>query len=218
MGLLGLVSVGMVLGVALAPWVGGQPLPWLLLAVFAGICGAACRSGTVLPLVAGLALGVLAVAAMPGGPELRGPVAVGGVVVGASVGSTADVSVSRWARAGEGWHDTSGRVRVRFPGRAPSPGTPVLVTGRAPVRGAARSRIHTEVRAARWARLGGRSRAADRFSRARHGGVFRALVTGDRSGVDPATWLLLRRTGTAHLLAISGFHVGLVALAAALGV
>ncbi|MBW2254034.1 MAG: ComEC/Rec2 family competence protein, partial [Deltaproteobacteria bacterium] len=138
---------------------------------------------------------------------------------------------SRWARAGEGWHDTSGRVRVRFPGRAPSPGTPVLVTGRArpvggsvlpgepdPVRGATRSRIHTEVRAARWARLGGRSRAADRFSRARHGGVFRALVTGDRSGVDPATWLLLRRTGTAHLLAISGFHVGLVALAAALGV
>jgi competence protein ComEC len=36
--------------------------------------------------------------------------------------------------------------------------------------------------------------------------------------VDPSTWLLLRRTGTAHLLAISGFHVGLVALAAVLGV
>jgi len=231
MGLLGLVSVGMVLGVAAAPWMGGRPLPWAALAVLAALAGALCRSRAVLPLVAGLALGGLAVASMPEGPVLRGRIAVQGVVVGARAGSTADIGVSRWARAGEGWHEAGGRMRVRFPDRAPAPGTPVVARGDArpvggsvlpgepdPVRGAARARIHTELRADRWAPLGGGARPADRFSSARHGGVFRALVTGDRSGVDPGTWRLLRRTGTAHLLAISGFHVGLVAIAVAMAI
>jgi len=38
------------------------------------------------------------------------------------------------------------------------------------------------------------------------------VAVGDRSAVSEETWSLLRRTGTAHLLAISGFHVGIVAL------
>lgn len=42
-------------------------------------------------------------------------------------------------------------------------------------------------------------------------GLIRALVLGDRGGVDADTQALLRRTGTAHLLAISGLHVGMVA-------
>ncbi|WOX05540.1 DNA internalization-related competence protein ComEC/Rec2 [Microbulbifer pacificus] len=41
--------------------------------------------------------------------------------------------------------------------------------------------------------------------------LIRALLLGDKGGIDTATQDLLRRTGTAHLLAISGLHVGMVA-------
>ncbi len=41
--------------------------------------------------------------------------------------------------------------------------------------------------------------------------VIRALAIGDRSGFTPQHWEVLRRTGTAHLVAISGLHIGLVA-------
>ena len=42
-------------------------------------------------------------------------------------------------------------------------------------------------------------------------GVLAALLVGDRSGISDAQWTAFRRTGTAHLVAISGLHVGLVA-------
>ncbi len=38
-----------------------------------------------------------------------------------------------------------------------------------------------------------------------------ALVLGDRGGLAPAQWEVFARTGTSHLIAISGLHVGLVA-------
>jgi len=41
--------------------------------------------------------------------------------------------------------------------------------------------------------------------------LVRALVLGDRSGLRPEQWEVLTRTGTNHLIAISGLHVGLVA-------
>ena len=41
--------------------------------------------------------------------------------------------------------------------------------------------------------------------------LIRALTVGDRTAMDPALRDDLRRTGTAHLLAISGLHVGMVA-------
>ncbi|WP_105104070.1 DNA internalization-related competence protein ComEC/Rec2 [Microbulbifer pacificus] len=41
--------------------------------------------------------------------------------------------------------------------------------------------------------------------------LIRALLLGDKGGIDQQTQDLLRRTGTAHLLAISGLHVGIVA-------
>ncbi|MGI9335067.1 MAG: ComEC/Rec2 family competence protein [Gammaproteobacteria bacterium] len=43
------------------------------------------------------------------------------------------------------------------------------------------------------------------------GGWIAALSVGDRSGISPAEWQVLRDTGTAHLMAISGLHVGLAA-------
>ncbi|MCF7220586.1 DNA internalization-related competence protein ComEC/Rec2 [Marilutibacter chinensis] len=44
----------------------------------------------------------------------------------------------------------------------------------------------------------------------------RALALGDTRGLDDADWSLLRANGLTHLIAISGFHVGLVAGFAAL--
>ncbi|MEA3410575.1 MAG: DNA internalization-related competence protein ComEC/Rec2 [Pseudomonadota bacterium] len=41
--------------------------------------------------------------------------------------------------------------------------------------------------------------------------VLRALAVGDRSAMPPRVWDLLLDTGTNHLLAISGLHIGLVA-------
>ncbi|WP_460805642.1 DNA internalization-related competence protein ComEC/Rec2 [Microbulbifer agarilyticus] len=41
--------------------------------------------------------------------------------------------------------------------------------------------------------------------------LMRALLLGDRGGIGEDTRGLLQRTGTAHLLAISGLHVGMVA-------
>jgi len=38
-----------------------------------------------------------------------------------------------------------------------------------------------------------------------------ALTVGERGGVSPKQWDVLRATGTNHLLAISGLHIGLVA-------
>jgi len=41
--------------------------------------------------------------------------------------------------------------------------------------------------------------------------LLRALTLGDRGGMSSEQWQLLQHTGTSHLLAISGLHVGLVA-------
>ncbi|RZU98512.1 DNA internalization-related competence protein ComEC/Rec2 [Spiribacter vilamensis] len=41
--------------------------------------------------------------------------------------------------------------------------------------------------------------------------LLRGLVTGDRRGFDDRTWAILRASGTSHLMAISGLHIGLVA-------
>lgn len=41
--------------------------------------------------------------------------------------------------------------------------------------------------------------------------LFEALITGERSGLNRTDWDLFRRTGTAHLLAVSGLHMTLLA-------
>lgn len=45
----------------------------------------------------------------------------------------------------------------------------------------------------------------------RSGPVLLAMLTGDRSAVDPEVETIFRRTGISHLMAVSGVHVGLVA-------
>ena len=43
-----------------------------------------------------------------------------------------------------------------------------------------------------------------------HGGLLWSLMSGDRRFIAPDTIQILRNTGTAHFLAISGMHIGLV--------
>ena len=42
-------------------------------------------------------------------------------------------------------------------------------------------------------------------------GVVVALTMGEESAISPAQWEVLRRTGTAHLVAVSGSHISLIA-------
>jgi competence protein ComEC len=60
-------------------------------------------------------------------------------------------------------------------------------------------------------RAGLNERIAQRVEDPLRRGVIQALATADRSGVAQAENELLRSTGTLHLLAISGLHIGLVA-------
>ncbi|HET6913014.1 MAG TPA: DNA internalization-related competence protein ComEC/Rec2 [Rhodanobacteraceae bacterium] len=46
--------------------------------------------------------------------------------------------------------------------------------------------------------------------------LLRALSVGDQSALDESDWQVVRATGVSHLIAISGFHVGLAAIFAAL--
>ncbi len=44
-----------------------------------------------------------------------------------------------------------------------------------------------------------------------YSGIIAALAIGERQGISPDQWEVLTRTGTSHLVAISGLHIGLVA-------
>ncbi len=45
-------------------------------------------------------------------------------------------------------------------------------------------------------------------------GLYKAILTGDRSSIHPEIYENFKASGTVHLLAISGLHMGLIALAA----
>jgi competence protein ComEC len=49
------------------------------------------------------------------------------------------------------------------------------------------------------------------LSRSDHRGIIQGLTTGIRHNINQQQWQLLRLSGTSHLLAISGLHIGLAA-------
>jgi competence protein ComEC len=61
----------------------------------------------------------------------------------------------------------------------------------------------------------GRQRIAEKITSMLDGSAFAgfvaALAVGDRSAIDPRQWDVLINTGTNHLMAISGLHIGLAA-------
>ncbi|SAL64921.1 DNA internalization-related competence protein ComEC/Rec2 [Caballeronia udeis] len=95
----------------------------------------------------------------------------------------------------------------------------IRATGYVSMPGAAR-RLPTDARGFaltidRWrARL--RERVLTALDGAAHRGIVVALATGAQDTVSDADWTLLRATGTSHLVAISGLHIGFVAGLAAL--
>lgn len=124
---------------------------------------------------------------------------------------------------GERWHLT---VRLKRPHGMANPGTfdyeawlfqqGIHATGQ--VRGAGRN--HRLAQPSWWHTPVDRTRAAIQkqvaalAGEAPFTGVLLALAIGDRSGVTVAQWNVFTATGTNHLMAISGLHVGLVALLA----
>jgi len=222
------MGLGMTLGVPLFLDHLLSPLEVLALGLLATALALLWRSSPLPALLMGLTLGGLAVATLPDGPRLRGPTALQGVVVSAAIGTTADVLVSRTRELGGGWHDTSGRVRVRFPdARLAVPGTEVVVMGDASepdqhgppgapdqLRTLRMSRVHTALEGWDARRVGGDPARPRRVV----SGMLRAIALGDRSDVDDEMIQIMRATGTAHLLAVSGSNVGLAAVAAVYGV
>ncbi|MBN2606696.1 MAG: DNA internalization-related competence protein ComEC/Rec2 [Thiotrichales bacterium] len=49
------------------------------------------------------------------------------------------------------------------------------------------------------------------FQQSAFGGVFGALLYGDKSQITAPQWQVFRQTGTVHLMAISGLHIGIMA-------
>jgi len=148
-----------------------------------------------------------------------------------------DVETAAWTRSGGLFTliDGDGRkVRVLTPGDPPSPGSHVTVyaeplrarggdPGRTMPRESVplvrakgtdaifvRDQARTLPGTFHRIRYHLRARLGDAYS-GQHRALARALLVGDRSGLDPRITEAFRSLGLSHLLAISGMHVGLIA-------
>ncbi|MDP2308754.1 MAG: DNA internalization-related competence protein ComEC/Rec2 [Pseudomonadota bacterium] len=226
------LALGSALGSALYPAL-QPPLTPLIVAIVAllGLAGGAGRRGAgrvgrVALAAAGFALGMAGPAALPDPPRLVGEWRARGRVVTAAWGAEADVALTALARPSEAWVPAEGRVRVRFPGTPPPPGAAVLVGGKArlldpgalpgapdPVWEAARAGVVSGLTAREAVRIGPPPPTFE-LGAATHAGLLRAMLDGDRSGVPADVADRMRRTGTWHLVSISGLHIGLCATVA----
>ncbi len=211
------VGLGVALGAWLWPWLQPSPPPVLAgiltLAILSAICPTK-RCAVWVWLAGGILLGTLS-AAVEVGPI---PPEEGEYLKGVVVAQT-----GAWVRI----RTHQGIARIHLGPTPPARGDhlalwtrvaypPAVLPGaRDPARNQQRRRSVT-LKAREWVQLGSATkRAAGPWARAQHGGVLRALATGDRLGVQSEVYELMRRTGTIHLLAISGLHVGLVSLGVA---
>ena len=166
-------------------------------------------------------LGVAATGQLTEGPELRGKHSGVGVVMSRS-GRMATLLLS--SVDGD---PAQGRIRTLFEHRAPDTGSNVAFFGdwRRPWRSVLpggwdsamemrAAKINSLVRVDsfvadspdRWVAV-----SSEPFTFSDYSGLLVALTTGDTSGVSEADNDLLKSTGTRHLLAISGLHIGMVA-------
>jgi competence protein ComEC len=209
---------------ALGPVLVGAAL-LLGLAAWAGRRGAGVEGRLALG-AAGLLVGMAGPAALPEPPILEGEWRARGRVMTAAWGAEADVALSAIARPAAAWVPAEGRVRVRFPGTPPPPGTAVIVDGKAaridpgalagapdPVWEAARAGVASRLVAREAVRIGPPPPVFE-LGAATYAGLLRAMLDGDRSGVSDDVAALMRRTGTWHLVSISGLHIGLCATVA----
>jgi competence protein ComEC len=213
--------LGLLLSTLLPVSVGGSLVAAAACAILAWPAG---RGAPLALACAALLLGWGAPAGVLEGPELQGRAVVRGEVSTLASGGARVVLVEATSAIGGPWVAASGRILVDFGEEEPRPGDRVLAWGRvrslgraalpgAPDRWAvarlagARCRIVAE----RWLRLGAPAPPGLEPPPCRHEGILRALALGDRRGVSDEQRALLRATGTSHLLAISGLHMGLVA-------
>jgi competence protein ComEC len=226
------LALGSALGAALHPAL-QPPFAPLIVAIVAllGLGALAGRRGAgdvgrAALAAAGFMLGLAGPAALPDPPRLVGEWRARGRVVTAAWGAEADVALTAVARPSQAWMPANGRVRVRFPGTPPPPGTAVLVDGKArllepgalpgapdPVWEATRAGVVSRLSAREVVRIGPPPPTFD-LSAATHAGLLRAMLDGDRSGVPTDVADRMRRTGTWHLVSISGLHIGLCATVA----
>ena len=203
----------MVLGAVLGRYAPLPELAWLASLALA-LLGAVCRPRWSACLAVGLSAMMLGLAL--GRPQEPTPaIADHGVVQGTvtqSSGRSAVVETPRGSWRLSFYPDPAPAVGTRLSAQT-RPSRPAVRLPHAPHPTAADRRAGRRGRrVVRWIELGGEAPSAPLgLGRARHGDVLVALATGRKSGIDPGLRALLQRTGTAHLLAISGLHIGLVA-------
>lgn len=139
--------------------------------------------------------------------------------------NNADSAMPARLRAGEAWRFM---VRLKRPRGFQNPGgfdyEAYLFRQRIRARGYVRTRheparlagqVPGFARAAGYAIARARQDIGDHIRRLLPGnayaGIITALVNGDRRSISDDQWLVLRRTGTLHLVAISGLHISLIA-------
>ena len=178
-----------------------RPGPWLMLFCLAGLRAGAAAVGPVDPTTgvwSDLRHGERTVGRLhPAGPAWS--VTPGLIVPGERVWLLGDDPPARLARG-----PVAARTRAALPRRVLP--DQVLRLSPASERPTARlARALVIVRAAALERL-------EALSDPRTRGLCRALLLGERGALDPRLTDLFTRTGTRHVLAVSGMHVGLVAL------
>ena len=212
-----LLGAGVALGALVWPWLTPSPAElYIGLTVVCLLCGISpSQRCAALSWTSGaVILGALSTTLQPGPIDPQSAQRVRGTVLHRS---------GPWVRV----QTPDGQVRVHLGDDAPKPGVQVAMwtresTARAVLPGQRRPgpnnqrRRLTERRVQDWLQLGHPEPPDNpQWSAAVHGGVLRALATGDKSEVPASTKRLFERTGTLHLMAVSGLHVGLVSVGVA---
>ncbi|HNH50465.1 MAG TPA: ComEC/Rec2 family competence protein, partial [Myxococcota bacterium] len=223
--------IWMALGTLVGSWLYPSLLPSLvccLVGAAALLLLGALRPHPLLPVALGLCYGLALPASLPPGPCLEGDWQLRGEVATAPRGRSAVLALRQGRRPGGTWARMEGRIEVGFRESPPGPGTELLLYGRAdaldpthlpgevdPLRSARRSGLCSRLRAAEVIALGppGPSFALEG---AENKGLLRAMLDGNRTEFPDEVAQKMSRTGTSHLISISGMHIGLAATTCAL--